>query len=74
MFDLEVLEVEGFLENYAEDGWLPGGIPLEWTQYWSWRNQCASRNGDLVQRRGESLAGVWRAFVKMYAWAGSSAY
>lgn len=45
-FDRSALEEGSIAELYACDGWLPGGIRLEWTTYWCWRiqfvcNECA---------------------------------
>lgn len=33
-FDVDALAVDGFVDQYAFDGFLPGNIPLEWTQSW----------------------------------------
>lgn len=41
LFDIEALPVEGFVDHYAVDGWLPGDIQFEWTKTWCWCHQCA---------------------------------
>lgn len=34
-FDVHALVVDGFIDRYAEDCWLPGNIALELTRTWS---------------------------------------
>lgn len=52
-FDLDALEAGNIVELYADDGWLPGDIPLEATNSSTWRMQYAIRDGDL-RRTGRS--------------------
>lgn len=61
-FDVEEIEVQGFFDKLAVEGWLPGGIPLEWTQSWAWCHQYACHDEDLVRQCGESLADISRKF------------
>lgn len=41
-FEIDALAVEGFVDQYAMDGWLPGDIPLEWTWSLCWRHNIVS--------------------------------
>lgn len=54
-FDMGALAVEGFLDHYEVDSWLPGELLLEWTRCLASRNQCACHEDALVKRRGVQL-------------------
>lgn len=61
-FDIEALEVEGFIDRNAIDRWLPGEVSLEWTRSWAWRPQCACHDDVLVPRRWTTLKDVRKPF------------
>lgn len=54
-FDIEALEVEGFVDTFTVEGWLPGEIPLKWNLSCMWRHQYACHEDHLFRLRGESL-------------------
>lgn len=56
-WDVENLDADVFFRHYAEDGWLSGGITLEWFRTWAWRNQCGLRDDDRVH---------WRRILRTY--------
>lgn len=60
LFDVEALEVNGFVDQFAVDGWWPGEICIEGIRTWAWRHQCSRRDEDLIRSRGVALSDVRR--------------
>lgn len=66
-FDRDALSNNSLIlvERYAEDGWLPGGLPYAATGTWCWRNQFACRDVDLIVGHNRTLRGVRGGFARM---------
>jgi len=63
-FDRAALEQEAIVQRYATDGWLPGGVPLDATTSWCWRNQFASFDRYFIVGYDRTLVGVRAEFAR----------
>lgn len=56
--------MDGFVNQYAIDGYLSGDISLEWTASRCWCNQYACSYNDFIRRRGDGPAALRREFYE----------
>lgn len=63
-FDIEALEVSGFVDRYVTDGCLPDHITLQWTRYWGCSAQFACHDADLVLYCDKTLKDLRKGFCE----------
>lgn len=63
-FDTVALDQEGFCDQYATNGLLPGDVPLTALTSFAWRSYFSCADADLIVGRRQSLRGQRETFTK----------